>query len=50
MYGILCSANTIFRNWGEKLMDADGNKGAVPGRSCNKQNDRSCVRFLSLIK
>lgn len=20
----------------------------VPGRSCNKQNDRSCVRFLSL--
>lgn len=40
--------NIILRIWGEKLMDADGNKGAVPGRSCNKRNDRYCVHSLSL--
>jgi hypothetical protein len=34
MYAKVCTSNN--RNRGENLMDADGNKGAVPGRSCNK--------------
>lgn len=44
LLNMLISTN-YFNKRGENLMDADGNKGAVPGRSCSRMNAFAFILF-----